>query len=127
MKYGDEIEGTPEEIRDFFQNYGLNIEEYLEKSEKPLSRYLFICPSCLYVVPIILLTTVSDLSNGLRTLIFLFGCCCSLWLAVSVQIRFKNTWATAFIVLCGISFMLVALGVISPVELLDQANKFKPE
>ena len=127
MKIGEEIEGTPQEIRDLFQNNGFSIEKYLKKFEKPLNRYLFICPSCLYLVSIILLTTVSNLSNGLRTLIFLFGCCCSLWLAVNVQIRFKNPWATAFIVLCGISFMLVALGVISPVELLDQANKFKPE
>ena len=125
MKIG-EMEGTPEEIRDFCQNNGLNIEDYLEKPEKPLSRYLFIGPSCLYVVSIILLTTVPSVSEGWRTFIFLFGCCCSLWLAVGVQIRFKNTWATSFIIICGISFMLVALGVISPAALLDQAKEFKP-
>ncbi len=126
MKIG-KMEGTPEEIRDFFQNNGLSIEDYLEKPEKPISRYLFIGPSCFYVVFIILLTTVSGVSDGWRTVIFLIGCCCSLWLAVSVQIRFKNTWATSFIILCGISFMLVALGVISPTELLDQARKLKPK
>ena len=127
MKIGGEMEGTPEEIRDFFQNNGLRIEEYLEKPEKPLSQYLFIGPSCLYVVSIILLTTVSGVSDGCRTFIFLFGCCCSLWLAVSVQIRFKNIWAASFIIIFGISFMLVALGVISPAELLDQTKEFKPK
>lgn len=126
MKIG-EVEGTPEEIKNFYQNNGLNIEDYLVKPGKPLSRKSFIGPSCFYVVSIILLTTFSGISEGWRTFIFLIGCCCSLWLAVSVQIRFKNTWATFFIILCGISFVLVALGVISPTELLDQARKLKPK
>ena len=125
MKIG-EMEGTPEEIRDFCQNNGLNIEEYLEKPEKPLNRYLFIGPSCLYVFSLIFLTTISGVSDGWRTFIFLFGCCCALWLAVNVQIRFKNTWATSFILIGGISFMLVALGVISPSQLLDEARDLKP-
>ena len=126
MKIGA-MEGTPEEIRDLCQNNGLNIEDYLEKTEKPINRYLFMAFSGFYVVSIILLATVSGVSDGWRTVMFLIGCCCSLWLAVSVQIRFKNTWATFFIILCGISFMLVALGVISPTELLDQARKLKPK
>jgi len=126
MKLG-KMEGTPEEIRDFCQNNGLNIEDYLEKVEKPINRYMFICPLIIYLLFIILLTTISAVSNGWRTVMFLIGCCCSLWLAVAVQIRFKNTWATFFIILCGISFMLVALGVISPLELLDKARELKPK
>ena len=126
MKIGT-MEGTPEEIRNFCENNGLNIADYIEKPEKPINRSMFIGSLCLYVVFIILLTTVSGVSNGWRTVMFLTGCCCSLWVAIAVQIRFKNTWATFFIILCGISFMLVALGVISPIELLDKARELKPK
>jgi hypothetical protein len=126
MKIG-EMEGTPEEIRDFCQNNGLNIAEYLEKPEKPLNRLLFITPSCLYVIFVVLLSTISNASDGWRNFIFLFGCCCSLWLAVNVQIRFKNIVATSFILIGGISFMLVALGVISPMQLLNEAKELKPK
>jgi H+/Cl- antiporter ClcA len=126
MKLGP-MKGTPKEIRDFCQNNGFILEDYLKKPEKPLNPYLFIVFALAYVVFIILLTTVSGISQGWRTAMFLVGCCFSLCLAVSVQIRFKNTWAAFFIILCGISFMLVALGVISPNELLDQARKLKPK
>jgi hypothetical protein len=126
MKIGT-MEGTPEEIRDFCQNNGLNIENYLEKVEKPINRYMFICSLCLYVAFIILLTTVSSLSSGWRTVMFLLGCCCSLWLAVAIQIRFKNVCASSLIFLGGIAFMLVALGVISPLELFEKAQDLKPK
>jgi hypothetical protein len=124
MRVGD-MEGTPQEINDFCENNGLNIEDYLEKPEKPLNRFLFIAPSGLYIVFVILLTIVTALPRGWRTFVFLLGCCCSLWLAVNIQIRFNNTWATAFIIIGGIAFMLVALGVISPLELLEQAKELK--
>lgn len=127
MKIGDgDMEGTPEEIKDFCENNGLNIEDYLEKPEKPLSRSLFMAPSGLYIVFIIFLT-VAALPNEWRIFIFLLGCCCSLWLGVNIQIRYKNTWATAFVIIGGIAFMLVALGVISPLELLERAQELKPE
>jgi len=126
MKIG-KMEGTPREIRDFCENNGLVIEDYLEKTEKPINRYLFIGPSCFYVASIILLATVPRLPLSWRNAIFLFGCCSSLGLAVPVQIRYRNIWATVLIILCGIAFMLVALGVMSPIELLDQAQKLQPE
>lgn len=125
MKVG-EIEGTPQEINDFCENNGLNIEDYLYKPEKPLSRSLFIVPSVFYIIFIILLTIVTALPHKWRTFIFLVGCCCSLWLGVNIQIRFKNTWATAFIIICGIAFMLVASGDITPLGLLDHAKELKP-
>jgi hypothetical protein len=126
MKIG-ELEGTPEEIRDFCQNNGLKIEEYIEKPERPIGKYLFIGPSCLYLISIIVLTSGPILAYGLRTFIFLFGCCCSLWVGVNVQIRFKNSWATSFIVFFGIAFMLVALGAISPTELFEKTKDIKPK
>ena len=124
MKIG--IEGTSEEIKGLFQNDG-STKDYFKKPEKPLSRTLFIVPSCSYIVSIILLTPVLGVPEGWHTFIFLIGCCCSSWLAVCLQIRFKNPFATSFIAIFGIAFMLVALGVLSPVELLDKAKNFKPK
>jgi hypothetical protein len=125
MKIGD-LEGTPEEIRDLCQNNGLNIEDFFEKPEKPLNNLLFIGPSCFFLLSIIILTTVSSFAEGWRNFIFLFGCCCSLWLGVNVQIRFKNGWAASAIFFFGIAFMLVALGAISPAELFEKTKGIKP-
>jgi hypothetical protein len=121
MKIG-KMEGTPEEISGFCENNGLNILDYLDNQEKRLSRLLFIVPLCVYVLFIILLTIITNMPDGLRTLIFLLGCICSLWLSTSIQIHFKNIWAMTSIIICGIAIMLVALGTISPLELLKLIN-----
>ncbi|MFQ5965126.1 MAG: hypothetical protein ACE5KZ_12695 [Candidatus Scalinduaceae bacterium] len=117
MKFG-KMEGTPEEIKDFCENNGLNILDYLDNQEKPLGPFLFIVPLCFYVLFIILLTIITNIPDKLRTLIFLLGCGCSLWLSIYIQIHFKNVWAMTSIIICGIAIMLVALGTISPLELL---------
>lgn len=126
MKVG-KMEGSPQEIKDLCENNGLNIEDYLDKREQPLGKFWFIAPAFLFVLSIVVLTLTASLQKGWQTLVFLLGCCCALWLAVSVQLHFKNTWATTFIAIGGLLLMLVALGVVTPQELLQHAKDFKSE
>ena len=126
MKVG-KMEGSPQEIKDLCENNGLNIEDYLEKPEQPLGKFWFIAPGFLFVLSIVVLTLTASLQKSWQTLVFLLGCCCALWLAVSVQLRFKNTWATTSIAIGGLLLMLVALGAVTPQELLQHAKDFKSE
>ncbi len=49
MKMG-KMEGSPEEIRDFFQNNSLNIEDYIERPESPLNPIWLIIPAVILFI-----------------------------------------------------------------------------
>ena len=89
MKLG-KMEGTPEEIRDFFQNNGLNIEDYLEKPDTPISRIWFVISAILIVASIVLLTLVQPTLKAIRTFLFVSGCGGGLWLAVIIPVSYTH-------------------------------------
>ncbi len=124
MKLG-KMEGSPEEIRDFFQNNGLNIEDYLEKPEAPINFFWFILSTILIISSVVILTLVQPKSEVVQNLLFLLGCGGGLWLAVIVQIKFKNTWAAGFIAVGIVLLLLVALGMITPKELLENIKSLR--
>jgi len=125
MKIGG-MEGTPQEIRDTFENHGLRLEDYLEKPAEPLSNIWLIFPSICFAVALFLLVLLAPLPRiGVLTL-FLLSAGLVLWLTVSVQIRFKNGWATGAIAVGGLLMLLVAGGFIEPretAEILKGINK----
>ena len=118
MKFG-KIEGTPEEIRDFFQNNGLNIIDYLERPEPPLKPIWFIVPTILLIAALICLTLLKPVQTSLQTFVFLIGSGVGIWLAVSLQIRFKNTWVAVFVAIAIQLIMLVAIGKVTPIEMFQ--------
>lgn len=124
MKIGKMV-GSPEEIRDFIENNGLNIEDYLELPQSRPKLVWSIPPVCLFIVVLCWLTLFPPTSIALQTFIFLIGCLGAIWLAVNVQIRFQNTWATTFLVVGTVLIMLVAIGVLSPEELIQQLKEIK--
>lgn len=121
MKYG-KAEGTPEEISNFYENSGLKLAEYL-KPERPLKPIWLIAPGFFIVVCLAGLTLCA-LSTGVRSFVFLLGCGAGIWLAVALQIRFKNTWAAVFAVVGTLLLMLVAIGVVQPVEMIQYFKDF---
>jgi hypothetical protein len=125
MKFGKQMEGSPEEIRDFFQNNGLNITDYIERPELPLKPIWFIVPVCLILLSLSCLTLLAPLRPSMQTFVFLLGCGAGIWLAVNVQLRFKNTWAAVFVAIGTILIMLVAIGTVTPVEMIQQLRKLK--
>jgi hypothetical protein len=69
--------------------------------------------------------TLFPLSSDVRNFVFLLGCGASLWLAFALQIRFKNIWAAIFVFFWLLLIMLVALGVVKPVEMIQYYKDFK--
>lgn len=124
MKMG-QIEGSPEEIRDFFQNNGLNIADYIEKPEDPLKPIWLIVPAIILALAFSSLTLFAPQTPATQNLIFLFGCGAGIWLTVSVQIKFKNTWAAGFIAIGSILIMLVAIGLITPTEMMQHLKEIQ--
>jgi len=124
MKIGH-VEGTPEEIKGFMENNGLQVDRFFQPAERPISTVWFIVPSALVVISIGVLTMVQLSQKGASTFVFLAGCGGALWLAANIQLRFKNVWAAAGVLIGCILFLLVALGVLLPSDLLKEAHKWK--
>lgn len=124
MKIG-KAEGSPEEIKDFFQANSLNIIDYLEKPEQPLKPVWFIVPVCLIISALVLLMLLTSLQTPVRSLVSLLGCSAGFWLAVNVQIRFKNTVATVFTAVGAVLIILVGSGTITPIGMVEYLSKLK--
>jgi len=124
MKIGS-VEGTPEEIRDAFENHGLNLEDYLEKPKPQLSNVWIFLPAGLLVAALISLVLLAPLSNTVLLLLFLSGAAGICWLSASVQIKFQNTWATTFVGIGTLLMLLVAAGLIAPKETIEAIRDLK--
>lgn len=115
MKIGG-MEGTPQEIRDTFENHGLRLEDYLEKPAEPLPNRWLIVPSVGVGVVLLLLVLLAPLTRTWLLLLFLLGAGFLIWVAVSVQVRFKIGWATGVVAIGILLMLLVASGFIEPKE-----------
>jgi FtsH-binding integral membrane protein len=124
MKIG-KLEGTPEEIKDFFQNSGLNVSDYLEKTEQPLKPVCFIAPVIIVIAALLWLTLFAPSRAALQTFLFLCGCGGGIWLAATIQIRFKNTWASIFVAVGTVLVMMVAIGIATPADIVKQLKELK--
>ena len=116
MKAGP-FDGSPKEVRDLLENHGLRLEDLLEQPAPPLRAAHLTIPAILLCVALLLLALMSrSCSPAALTLIYLLCLGCGTWLAVSIQLKFRNGMAT-FVVAIGVILMiLVASGVFSPKE-----------
>lgn len=125
MKLGP-IEGTPEEIKGFIQDNGLQVEKFFQAQDEPIGTVWFVTSALLVIGAIAFLTLLTPMSkSGVSTFVFLIGCAGALWLATNIQLRFKNTWAAGGVLIACILFLLVALGIILPSDLPEEARKWK--
>jgi hypothetical protein len=124
MKLGP-IEGTKEEITGFFQDNGLKANDYFQMPETPIKAVWIVIPALLIVATLGALTLVESLSTGQKTFAFLVGCAALVWLTTVMQLRFKNAWATGIVAIGGLLLMLVALGAISPTQMLNEVRSFR--
>lgn len=113
MKVGG-VEGTPEEIRNTFENHGLHIEDYLVKPEEPLANIWMVVPAVCLVLTVLSQVLFAPLDQKLLLMCFLAGAGFVLWLVISVQLKFKNPWAAGAVALGGLLILLVAAGFIQP-------------
>lgn len=122
MKIGN-VEGTPEEVRDFFENNGLNPSDFFEQPEPQLDKVWLIVPGVASLICALLLVALGPTFDKLKITVFLIGLSTIVWLSVSVHIRFKSGWGSGAIILCGLLILLVALGVMQPAQLTDYLGK----
>lgn len=124
MKLGP-IEGTKEEITGFFQDNGLKASDYFQTPEDPIETLWLFVPALCVVATLGALTLLESLKQGQQTFIFLIGCMAIVWLATVIQLRFKNAWATGIVVIGSLLLMLVALGAISPTQMLNEVKSLR--
>jgi hypothetical protein len=124
MKVG-KLEGTREEIRDLFIDNDIQLADYLEKPEEPLKTIWFVIPAIMLVCAECVLVIESGLPKSALLLVFLFGAGAVVWLAIAIQVRFKNPLATAVAAIGGLLMLLVAAGFMAPKDTVDAINALK--
>lgn len=122
MKLGP-MEGTPDEVKDFAENLGLNLKDYV--TPKKQSIVWVVVPAFLFLLCMVTLILCTALTDKYKLLTFVLGVSASVWLTLSYQIRFQVGANVYLISLCGLILMLVALGVITPIEALEKISSFK--
>jgi hypothetical protein len=124
MKVG-KFEGTPEEIRNLFIGNDLQLADYLEKPEEPLKTIWFVIPAILFACAECVLVIESGLPKSALSLVFLFGGGSVVWLAIAIQVRYKNPWATTVAAIGGLLMLLVAAGFMAPKDTVDAIQALK--
>ena len=115
MKLGP-FNGTTEEVKDLFENSGLNLEDYFEPQSRIEIKFLIIPAVVLGAALFLLAFCANQCSPTTLTLIYLLGFSGGTWLTTSTQLRFKNTLATFAVAIGALLMVLVASGIFSPRE-----------
>jgi hypothetical protein len=124
MKLGP-IEGTPEEIKNYFQNNNSNIFDFITRPEQPIKTIWFVVPTILVLCTLCALVFIIPSDVPWRTFNFIIGCGGGLWLSANIQLRYKNPWATGLIAIGCLLLLMVAFGIITPMQMLDEVKSFK--
>jgi|GEM_PF-3038707 len=121
----DGIHGSPQEIKDFFDNDMSKLDEYVTKPSSPVLIRWIIIPIMIIIASVVLLVFCN--SNRFNLFYFLTGLGGDLWLTVNVNRKYdKNTITITFIVLFVVLIMLLlASGIILPKDSIDYIFKLK--
>jgi len=119
------LEGTTEEIKNFFQDNGLKAENFFEPAETPIRTRWLVVPGALVLIALATLTLLQSATPQQRTFLFVAVCFFGICWSVVLQLRFKNAWATGIVVGGCLLLALVALGVVTPVQMLEEVKGLK--
>ena len=116
MKIGPKgIVGTPEEIKDYQINNGLNFDAFFRRI---LPFRWFIIPCLLYSVTALSLPFLKD-SYFPFLFLLLFGIGFMGWSVISLQLRYNNRLATSLLTIIMIAILSAASGFLSPSAVLQ--------
>lgn len=128
MKIGQHIEGSPEEIQNFFENNGLNLEDYIEKPDNnKLDLKWLIIPIGLFISCSVLISTKAIVNEIWVVIITLLDLGFMVWTTASIQLKFKNAWVTGFSLLGLVIMLLFSAGLITLVEATDALKNYSGE
>ena len=119
------LEGTTEEIKNFFQDNGLKAENFFEPAETPIRTRWMVVPGVLEFIALATLTLLQGATPQQRNFLFVAVCFLGIWWSVVLQLRFKNAWATGIVAGGCLLLALVALGVVTPVQMLEEVKSLK--
>lgn len=124
MKFGN-LEGTSEEIADFFENNGLDAKHYFLKVEVPPHLGWVIAPAVIVFAAV--LSIGLDLLSAPRHqwLAFLLGCLSTVWLGAAIQLRYKQSMVTGVAAIGCLAILVVAFGFLTPVEAIEQLKQLR--
>ena len=123
MKVGH-LEGTPQEIKDLMENHGLNLADYLEKPERPMCKRWIALPIILYTSCIIATSLLLESYKSISGISFILSFGVAIWLSVTLQVRFKSSWASGLAILSLSLLSLLSYGIIQPQEIIPYMQAF---
>lgn len=124
MKFAN-LEGTTDEIKNFFQDNGLNAADYFQPAEIPIKTIWLVLPAACVLLALAVLVLVPSLTLVQQRFAFIVSCFSAIWWAVVIQVRFKNVWATGVVVVGCLLLALVSLGVVTPIQMLEEVKALK--
>lgn len=119
------LEGTTEEIKNFFQDNGLKAENFFEPAEQPISTRWLVLPGILVFVALAVLTLFPGAAPQQQKFFFVAACFFGIWWSIVLQVRFKNPWATGIVAIGCLLLALVALGAVTPVEMFQEIKTIR--
>ncbi len=102
MKVGKDIEGSPQEIKDFFNSHDSKISDFLQMPEPPLKIRWIILPSLITCIILLLLT----FKIGNQSVLIVLTVVVSTWLVCAVHLKYKN-WVIVSILTVGLTISLL--------------------
>lgn len=117
MKIGN-IDGSPEEIKNFLVDNGLCAKDILEVKEKTHIKWLII-PLALFISFSFILWMVNNPPVAIYGILIIFEFLSILWLTVSIHLRFENLAVSLFSLLILLTIFSVCLGIINIKEAID--------
>jgi hypothetical protein len=125
MKLGP-VDGNVEEVRDLLKNFGLNLEDFIEKPTSPLRMRFLVIPVVIFLSSVLVLGVLPTGSLGWQLLVIL-SIAGGTWTCASTQLRFRNPVATFCVAMGFVLMILLAAGLISLKEAAEAVMKLKGE
>lgn len=123
MRIGN-FEGTPEEIKDLFENQNFKFEDYLGEPISTFKNRWLVIPIILFILFLILTVFLDNVNINFTKILFLFTLISGVWLTASVHIKCKNKGVTFIIALGLLIITFLGNGYMLPKEILDWLKKF---
>ncbi|HEM8241587.1 hypothetical protein ACT4VX_15635 [Acinetobacter baumannii] len=118
-----EIEGTPQEIHDLFQNNGMDLNAFFI-TPKPVHTGWVITPIIIWIILLCIGVFQEIEQVKLRTLIFLLMASCSVWIAASVKKKYEyDITFISIITLILIVLSMAGIGFIPINKVFDYISK----
>ncbi|MDR3631733.1 MAG: hypothetical protein P4L42_15535 [Desulfocapsaceae bacterium] len=125
MKVGP-VDGSVQEVRDLFENHGLDLESYIEKPLSPLKTRFLIIPVAVFLFILFVLALIPASSPEWQSrFLYIFSFGSGTWICASTQLRFKNGIATFCVAMGLVLTILLAAGVMSPMEAAEAIKSLK--